>query len=80
MNFKSCEVHKSVALIICKKKLFLKEETGSTVKPLIFAVNFLTIGLEKLEERAKGINHPKHSVKPECACLKRESANSQWKS
>ena len=33
------------------------------------------IGLDKPTVRAKGINHPKYSVKPEYACLKRESAN-----
>ena len=32
------------------------------------------IGLDKLRERAKGINHPKYSVEAEYACLKRESA------
>ena len=34
----------------------------------------MPIGLDKPSGRAKGINHPKHSVKSECACLKRESA------
>jgi hypothetical protein len=34
------------------------------------------IGLDKLIVRAKGINHPKYSVKPEYACLTRESATS----
>jgi len=34
----------------------------------------MRIGLDKLRERAKGINHPKYSVQPEYACLKRESA------
>ena len=29
---------------------------------------------EKLAERAKGINHPKYSVKSEYACFKHESA------
>ncbi len=33
------------------------------------------IGLDKLTVRAKGINHPKHAVKPACACLMRESAS-----
>ncbi len=32
------------------------------------------IGLDKLGVRAKGINHPKYSVKPEYACSKHESA------
>jgi hypothetical protein len=32
------------------------------------------IGLNKLAERAKGINHPKYSVKPEYACFTHESA------
>jgi hypothetical protein len=36
---------------------------------------FMQIGLDKPVVRAKGINHPKYSVKPEYACLKRESAN-----
>ena len=36
---------------------------------------FSPIGLDKPEVRAKGINHPKYSVKPEYACLMRESAN-----
>ena len=36
----------------------------------------IDIGLDKLNIRAKGINHPKYSVKPEYACLKRESATS----
>lgn len=30
--------------------------------------------IDKLAERAKGINHPKYSVKPEYACFKHESA------
>jgi hypothetical protein len=34
----------------------------------------MPIGLDKLRERAKGINHPKYSVEAEYACLKRESA------
>ena len=34
------------------------------------------IGLDKPKGRAKGINHPKYSVKPEYACLTRESATS----
>ena len=34
----------------------------------------MRIGLDKLRERAKGINHPKYSVEAEYACLKRESA------
>jgi len=36
----------------------------------------MQIGLDKLRERAKGINHPKHAVEAACACLKRESATS----
>ena len=32
------------------------------------------IGLNKPKVRAKGINHPKYSVKPEYACFKHESA------
>ena len=35
----------------------------------------MRIGLDKLRERAKGINNPKYSVQPEYACLKRESAS-----
>src|SRR5215212_8004091 len=35
------------------------------------------IGLDKPTVRAKGINHPKHAVKPACACLTRESATSE---
>jgi hypothetical protein len=34
----------------------------------------MLIGLDKPMVRAKGINHPKYSVNPEYACLKRESA------
>ncbi len=35
----------------------------------------MLIGLDKPNVRAKGINHPKYSVQPEYACLKRKSAN-----
>ena len=38
------------------------------------------IGLDKPRVRAKGINHPKYSVKPEYACLTRESATAERKS
>jgi hypothetical protein len=51
----------------------------------IFAIRFSShilpillrtqIGLNKLAERAKGINHPKYSVKPEYACFTHESAS-----
>ena len=34
------------------------------------------IGLDKLNIRAKGINHPKYSVEAEYACLTRKSATS----
>ena len=37
-------------------------------------IPFTLIGLDKLRGRAKGIHHPKYSVNPEYACLKRESA------
>jgi len=39
-------------------------------------IPFTLIGLDKLRGRAKGFNHPKYSVQPEYACLKRESATS----
>ena len=42
----------------------------------LFPHSLMRIGLDKLRERAKGINHPKYSVQPEYACLKRESATS----
>jgi hypothetical protein len=40
----------------------------------IFPHIHMQIGLDKPGVRAKGMNHPKYSVKPEYACLKRESA------
>ena len=42
----------------------------------IFPHILIDIGLDKPSGRAKGMNHPKYSVKPEYACLKRESATS----
>jgi hypothetical protein len=42
----------------------------------LFPHILMPIGLDKLSGRAKGMNHPKYSVKPEYACLKRESATS----
>ena len=48
----------------------------ATPKILSLLIPFLLIGLNKLSVRAKGINHPKCSVQPEYACLKRESATS----
>jgi hypothetical protein len=42
----------------------------------LFPHYLMPIGLEKPRERAKGINHPKYSVKPEYAYLMRESATS----
>ena len=44
--------------------------------PLPPLISFSQIGLDKPTVRAKGINHPKYSVQPEYACLKRESATS----
>jgi hypothetical protein len=40
----------------------------------LFPHFLMHIGLDKPKVRAKGINHPKYSVKPEYACLTRESA------
>jgi hypothetical protein len=41
---------------------------------VLFLHLLMPIGLDKPSGRAKGINHPKYSVKSEYACLKRESA------
>ena len=46
-----------------------------TAAHFIFSsILYSAIGLDKPNGRAKGINHPKYFVKPEYACLTRESA------
>jgi hypothetical protein len=41
------------------------------------SILYLAIGLDKPAVRAKGMNHPKYFVKPEYACLTRESATAE---
>jgi hypothetical protein len=57
---------------------FLRNRLSRTTTQFIFLFSsYSHIGLDKPKVRAKGINHPKYSVKPECACLTRESATSE---
>jgi hypothetical protein len=46
----------------------------TTTQFIFLFSSYSHIGLDKLTVRAKGINHPKYSVKAEYACLTRESA------
>jgi hypothetical protein len=56
---------------------FLAYQILHTCQASVFLPHILMrIGLEKPGVRAKGINHPKYSVKPEYAYLMRESASS----
>ncbi len=43
--------------------------------PPLSLIILTEIGLDKLGIRAKGIHHPKHAVKPACACSTHESAS-----
>ena len=49
--------------------------TQSHIPPQFLFLFSSRIGLDKPTVRAKGINHPKYSVKPEYACLTHESAS-----